>query len=435
MVQVVAKRNQNNRLLYYIVDRKGLKHRISKAAYVWVRANPNASQQKQLERLLEGRSVTVPRFSRFVSSKRVPRTHALRFPHRLSAGSLPSMYKKATTPKNTRALTRARPTIADFFKNVLQKVPVCKTSLPCSIPTERVRHLLHVLGIEHLNRRSRRLQKGRLPSDLSKTCTQLAVALGVASLPTRLHGKHKENAIAFMRPVRILGSGVAGFVFQLADGSVIKLAAIRNRPIAPRVDPIHPSEFLHEVRMMRHAHRVLAKSKINVPRYRAHRVLGSHRLGPDVGVIHMDAAPGEVFRKATFIKASKRAEKFATALASIHNAGMIHGDLHTGNAMIDRRGRVTILDWSRGQTVSWFRKRKLLPMYRELLARDVAFSAQSITSFRDPSIVQVFFDTYLKKCPSCIPPGTMHKIMADPYGYYKPRSMDIFDMLEIVEKE
>lgn len=434
-MRVVSTRNRGNRSMYYIVDPQGHRHRIARTVYTWIKHHPPATPAKQMSRVLKGQSVTLPRTTRVKSLKYKAGTRTRRFPHRVSAGPLPALQgrTKSSTP---RLESRQRITLAQFFKHVLPIVPRCNAKLSCSIPTSRVKVLLKVLRvpIPH-GPKGRASVKGVLPPHLEQPCTQLALALGVASLPTRRVGKHKYNAIRFMRPVRVLGSGVAGIVFELADRSVLKLAAIRNRPIAPRIDPIHPSEFLHEVRMMRHAARVLAKTRTHVPHYRAHRVIGAHRSGPDVGVIHMDTAPGKVLRAATYFTEKKRAEKLAVALADIHNAGMIHGDLHTGNAMLDRRGRMTILDWSRAQTVSWFRKRKLLPMYRQLLARDIAFAAQSAASPRDASVVQAFFRSYLKQCRSCVPQSTMHEIMLDPYGYYKPRAYDIFSMLDLVEED
>jgi len=40
-------------------------------------------------------------------------------------------------------------------------------------------------------------------------------------------------------------------------------------------------------------------------------------------------------------------DAFSDALDAIHSAGVLHGDLHAGNLLVDERGAVTIIDFGK----------------------------------------------------------------------------------------
>lgn len=427
-------RTVDKKKYYYLtLDQPGsqqVRRQVSKAAYYMVKKNQDpAFRQRVIDYLLQ-----YPRSVR-VQNKNLQKRGVNAF----SAGKLPVL------DPLRQAMSTGRRAPAGTLKRYLQEVVQLErqrekaVQMECAIPVDKVRNLLNALNVPvpPQPRRRRRSSCRALPSALQDACHLLARALFVSTLPSRLPIAEREEALRVMRPVRILGSGVAGFAFQLADRSVIKVVTFVNRRITGRIDPITKQEFLHEIRMLKHAKTMLSKTKTHVPEYLSHRVLSVRgtqrgRSTPDMGVLHMRAAPGVVLGDANFFSTSRQARIMGTALANIHNAGLIHGDLHRGNIMVDRRGFVTVIDWGRANTLAWYEKHDNMALYQKLLARDLAFSA---SRFRNKTMAALVIQSYLQKCKRCIPDQMLTAVAKNPRRYYEDRFELLHDYMQVIQRE
>ena len=315
--------------------------------------------------------------------------------------------------------------------------------MKCTIPLRNVKILLRELGIRvpgNTSSASSASCQSRSGSSslINDVCHRLAEALIVSTLPTSLSPREQAERLRMMRPVRILGSGIAGFAFQLADKSVIKVVSFKDVRLTNHMRPVTKQEFLHEVRMLKFAHKALAKTRTRVPQYLSHRIIKVNngrrgRQPADIGVIHMKAASGVPIPEATFMPVTRRAKLLGLALANIHNAGLVHGDSHVGNFLVDKRGSLTAIDWGRAFTLSWFQKNDKMPLYYDLVHRDVAFTAYAIGRSRRNH--KIIIDTYRAHCKNCIPDNVLARIEQNPERFFGNAVDRIFAAMDSMNRQ
>ena len=143
-----------------------------------------------------------------------------------------------------------------------------------------------------------------------------------------------------------LGAGRLGFVYRVLDRFLEERVAVRvlRRSIAEEV--ASSAWFRHQIKAARSV--------------RSRFVCAIHDYGQDgsrhivameliEGVSLREAVPG---RGAFEIKHGLRlACQMAEGLQAIHAAGMVHGDLNSGNVMLDRLGQVRLMDFGMGGLV------------------------------------------------------------------------------------
>jgi hypothetical protein len=234
----------------------------------------------------------------------------------------------------------------------------------CKVEPRQVRVLAKKLGV----RLGPTERVPGVPEDIAlrNTCHVLGTAMS-----TLFRGQGN-----YAYPIKVAGSGIAGLVFFMSDGSVIKTFAVYapgRKPrdgggLLPRSQAIPLHEFGHEVVMTRAARRRFKGTGVpfRVPRVPRVIVLRG-RSGARIGVMQQSRAPGitvgAFLRNTSNPKALRMAVAAAhgKALGTLHAAGWVHGDLHTENAMVEvskgngkhaaaPRIRFTIIDWGRSNT-------------------------------------------------------------------------------------
>jgi len=208
----------------------------------------------------------------------------------------------------------------------------------CKVEPRQVRVLAKKLGV----RLGPTERVPGVPEDIAlrNTCHVLGTAMS-----TLFRGQGN-----YAYPIKVAGSGIAGLVFFMSDGSVIKTFAVYapgRKPrdgggLLPRSQAIPLHEFGHEVVMTRAARRRFKGTGVpfRVPRVPRVIVLRG-RSGARIGVMQQSRAPGitvgAFLRNTSNPKALRMAVAAAhgKALGTLHAAGWVHGDLHTENAMVE----------------------------------------------------------------------------------------------------
>lgn len=223
----------------------------------------------------------------------------------------------------------------------------------CKVDRQRVRLLAKKLGVV--------LPSGRRAGSrhpIGNVCHALGVALS----------KLFRGEASYGYPVRVVGSGIAGLVFIMDDGTIIKAVELKpskggggfrgERGLAPGGDSVSLGEFVHEIAMFRAARKAFGRH-FQVPKVMRSVVLRG-RKGARVAVFQMTRAPGTTMADFTKPSAhvSQALRELATrmhgrALARLHDRGWCHGDMHTGNVMVEVRNgapRLSVIDWGRANT-------------------------------------------------------------------------------------
>lgn len=259
------------------------------------------------------------------------------------------------------------------------------TPTRCQIKAGRVDPLLQRLGLP--SRRQNAL-----------VCGDLGVALQHALASTR--GR------AIRVPTVVVGEGVAGLVFRLRDGSIIKVIALDDtEAFMDSSEAVPKAEFDYEVLATRNAHKVLKGHGVRVPEVFSHSIL---RVPEGrIGVQHMQFLQGktmaQLLARAGPDVTRTLIRRWARAQATVHNRGLVHCDLHASNIMMDRNGHVAILDWARSHRRTWFQARDDLDTWCRLVNYDLAFSAFDIRRTGNAHLVPYFLEEYKRRarhdCP------------------------------------
>lgn len=305
----------------------------------------------------------------------------------------------------------------------------------CKVEPRQVRLLAARLGVRLPMRADGVEPVPGAPSDvgLRNTCHVLGTAMSMLF-------KGERN---YAYPVRVAGSGVAGLVFFMSDGSVIKVSQVYahgRRPkdggglVAGRGKAIPLEEFAHEVAMTRAARlRFRGTSAFRVPRVPRVVVLRGPS-GARVGVMQQSRAPGVTMAAYLRDPAHSREERLAAAaahgraLGALHAAGWVHGDLHTENVLAEQRkkGRsapppkVTIIDWGRSNT-----RRRIMAhapsqeMARALWAKfvryEVAFPYNDMASHgAGRAAAEAYLEAYLAASGAARGQGPVGEGLVDP---------------------
>ena len=426
-------RNANGKYNYYLeLDGHGSRpiiRRVGRAAYDLVKRNRSPSFRRQVIQNLIQNPDSVRAGAKKLRNRGV---------NNFSAGRLP-VFDPLNEYESPSPLA-PRGTLTRYLQQAVALDRQRRRALRsrCMIPQYEVRHLLNALDVTIPDEVSD-ASDGSVSSARDEViCIRLAEALIVSTLPTSLSSREQAEKLRMMRPVRMLGSGISGFAFQLADKSVIKVVSFREIQIGGNIQPITKQEFLHEIRMLKFAHKALAKTRTRVPQYVSHRIIrvGSdrqNRRAATIGVLHMKAVSGVPFNEATFMPLTRRAKLLGRALANIHNAGLVHGDSHVGNFLVDRRGTVAAIDWGRSFTLSWFQKNNKMPLYHELVSQDLATVASRISD--DLRIQTIVLDTYQAHCKNCVPPTTFNSVKRNPQQYYDARMYRIFAAMDSMKRQ
>ena len=360
---------------------------------------------------------------------------------RIPARAFPSIPE---LPASSLRFSSARSAVVEQWKRYGTVLKICKVN------PAQVRILAHRLGLGNLGiarrpagfttslsaialraRRSSKAKGGggkgggkdraeahRSPFTASRNvCHVLGVAMSMLF----------EGDRNFAYPVRVAGSGVAKLAFHMSDGTILAVTDVtprRGRGAADRGgvakggSAIPRAEFEHEIRAMRAAARHKFTS-FDVPRVlRAVVLRGAH--GSRIGVMQQTTARGETvdgYLARASVPASVRvdaARMHGRALAEIHRAGWIHGDLHTQNVFVEpRRGgsrskrprsasrhRITVIDWGRANT-----RRALMAscpatvdcagLWKNIMRYEVAFPYRDMALYRGRRYAEGFLSGYL----------------------------------------
>jgi tRNA A-37 threonylcarbamoyl transferase component Bud32 len=149
----------------------------------------------------------------------------------------------------------------------------------------------------------------------------------------------KGKSIANMTPI---GEGADGAVFQMSDGSVVKIGDVLTHREHPLPDVYHEM-----------AQREIEIAKVAGKAGIAPKVLDAYYCCSDDTckyVIHMSKVEGttlHTWNKSSSVKEkSNMSKKIMTQLKKMHKLGISHSDLHAGNIMVDGNKPV-IIDFSR----------------------------------------------------------------------------------------
>jgi tRNA A-37 threonylcarbamoyl transferase component Bud32 len=154
-------------------------------------------------------------------------------------------------------------------------------------------------------------------------------------IPSCIKGKSISN----MTPI---GEGADGAVFQLSDGSVVKIGDVLTHKEHPLPDVYHEM-----------AHREIEIAKVAGKAGIAPKVLDAYYCCSSDAckyVIHMSKVEGTTLhtwnKSASDKEKSNMSKKIMTQLKKMHKLGISHSDLHARNIMVDGNKPV-IIDFSR----------------------------------------------------------------------------------------
>jgi serine/threonine protein kinase len=141
------------------------------------------------------------------------------------------------------------------------------------------------------------------------------------------------------RIVRLLGRGGMGEVYLAEDTRLSQTVALKFLPPSLAADPLRFEQFHNEVRVARQV------SHPNVCRV--------YDIGEDAGrlFLSMEYVEGDDLAKALSdgpldeARAIDVTRQLCAGLAAVHASGVLHRDLKPANVMLDRDGRVRIMDF------------------------------------------------------------------------------------------
>lgn len=221
-----------------------------------------------------------------------------------------------------------------------------------------------------------------------------------ASAKQKASGSHIR---ALSPPKRVLGTGVAGLVFELRDGTVLKAVSLgKTANIARGNSGSSRGEFFHEAIMTRDAARTFnrkgSRAGFRVPKLCDTRVL---RIGKaEIGLMRLAKVRGKSMASVMERNPSSRkkmAMRLGRLLATIHNRGFVHCDLHAENVMVGPGGKLIVLDWARAQRLKFFVQKGRSDLWRSLLSSDAAFAAFDLTRSDATRFVKDFLDAYRRR--------------------------------------
>lgn len=204
--------------------------------------------------------------------------------------------------------------------------------------------------------------EARVPPPRRGLVRQLRALAGVAGFYRRLQG-HGEHAPVFavgtmwahLRLERFLAAGSFGEVHVARDTRLDRLVALKLLRAADLPSTHDASAVLAEARRLarvRHPHVVT--------------VYGAEQFGEHVG-LWMELVPGEsladlVERQGPLPGSDvlRIARDLAGALAAVHGAGLVHGDVKAQNVMREDSGRIVLMDFGAG-TDLWSPQGALAP--------------------------------------------------------------------------
>lgn len=192
--------------------------------------------------------------------------------------------------------------------------------------------------------------EARVPPPRRGLVRQLRALAGVAGFYRRLQGSGDHAPVfavgtmwAHLRLERFLAAGAFGEVHVARDTRLDRLVALKLLRAADLPSTHDASAVLAEARRLarvRHPHVVT--------------VHGAEHVGEHVG-LWMELVPGEsladlVARQGPLPESDvlRIARDLAGALAAVHGAGLVHGDVKAQNVMREDTGRVVLMDFGAG---------------------------------------------------------------------------------------
>jgi serine/threonine-protein kinase len=178
--------------------------------------------------------------------------------------------------------------------------------------------------------------------DDSLASTASAAAAVVASSSSSIEGRFIPGTILAgrYRIVALLGTGGMGEVYRATDLKLDQQIALKFLPESTAHDPAVVARFHNEVRMAR---------KLTHPNIcRVYDIVEANGLQ----FISMEYVDGEDLAsllcrigRVPQDKAAEIARKLCFGIAAAHEQGILHRDLKPANIMIDRQGRVRLMDF------------------------------------------------------------------------------------------
>lgn len=286
---------------------------------------------------------------------------------------------------------------------VLPAIGADGVTASCQIPRAKVANLLRMLGSTW---------------HVGDVCDMLTELLGTAD--PELNRAHDISVSRWRdsdRPVSVIGSGASGTVFLMSDGSVGKVMSIGGKDrtaLNSYQTPIE--EFIYEVLATKDAYKAFKDtpefSAPEILKYALIRPAGAHGAASMLGMVRMTQADGQPVRSFLRAKNITEASKarvlqaWAKAVAALHRADWVHGDIHSSNVMVNAKGKVTIIDWARSIRKT-YRDEAMRTVRRQspeewdrLMLSDVANALRGI--FRHGDIYKhapIFLEAYMRHCP------------------------------------
>lgn len=296
-----------------------------------------------------------------------------------------------------------------------------KTIKACRVRPSSVRILLSKMGLR--------------PAPSANLC----LALGNAFMDvTRVPGVPAKTMKRGIYPVNVVGSGVAGFVFEMSDGSIAKLMGLDSTGgLVEGGHQVLSREFVYEAIATQQAHRKFCCKLFDVPDVLNYAIIVPKASPRNrIGFFHITRLQGNTvlnsFRRMRSSKERQRMmEQWGRILAHIHNKGWIHGDFHTNNTLYDN-GRFRVLDWARSNQRRFFPAAKA-NFWRNLQTYDVSFCCRDIQRSFGKRYMLHFVKSYVTHLRGK-PTFEMHALVDDIEAFAKQYIRYMWAGLDLVTK-